>query len=264
MRVRVYADGRLQEWISEATGPAFWAEYFSGHDVEREFETAKRGRALGDIGPILRRHLPRRGRILEAGCGLGRIVVALRSWGYDCVGVDSSTECIARARAMIPTLPVEYADVRKLDLPDGTLAGYISLGVIEHERSGPQEFLAEARRVLKPGGVAVISVPLANPLRRGKVRLGLHPGLPLGDPWRFHEYLYSSEQLVNFVVDAGLEVVREYDIDGGRGLSRDFRLMQRLEEFAPVLWWLIVLPFQRVGVLKSLVAHSHVVVAVKP
>ncbi|HUU43316.1 MAG TPA: class I SAM-dependent methyltransferase [Planctomycetota bacterium] len=263
MNVRINARGRLEDWRTGPTGPAYWAEYFSKANVRRELEVA-RSTGIGDIGEVLRRHLPRRGLIVEAGCGLGRVVAALRSWGYDCAGIDSSRECIARALELMPDLPVAYGDARALDFPDASTAGCISLGVIEHERAGPQPFLAEMHRVLQPGGVAVVSVPFENGVRRLKKRLGLYPcSLPEGD-WQFYQHVFSRETFVAFAEGAGFELLREYDVGAGRGLSREFRLMRRLEELSPSLWWQIVRPWHYVAALKSLVANMHVVVARKP
>ena len=263
MRIRVYADGTLQEWALSSTDAAFWGRYFSEVDVECELAIARSGKIVGDLEGILRRHLPRRRRIPEAGCGLGRVVLALRVMGYDCVGVDFSETCIARARAEAPGLPVEPGDVRTLDLPDGALPGYISLGVVEHERAGSQAFLAEARRVLAPGGALVLSLPFANGLRRAKTALGCYPKAPPTGDWQFYQYLYSREQVRRHVVTADFHVVRSYDVDAARGLSKEFRFMHRLENWSPFLWWQLARPFHYVGLLKSLVAHMHVVVAVK-
>ena len=50
---------------------------------------------------------------------------------------------------MLPSLPYE----------DSSISGYLSFGVIEHFIEGPHEALAEAFRVLRPGGIAIITTP---------------------------------------------------------------------------------------------------------
>jgi hypothetical protein len=51
---------------------------------------------------------------------------------------------------------------------DGSLAGYLSFGVVEHFREGPFVVLTEAFRVLRPGGVAIITTPAPGYARRLK------------------------------------------------------------------------------------------------
>jgi len=47
------------------------------------------------------------------------------------------------------------------DIPydDNSLSGYISLGVVEHFIEGPHKPIAEAQRVLRPGGISIITTP---------------------------------------------------------------------------------------------------------
>ena len=47
-----------------------------------------------------------------------------------------------------------------------SLGAYISLGVMEHFEDGCAAAMAEAFRVLKPGGLMFFTVPLENPFRK--------------------------------------------------------------------------------------------------
>jgi len=62
--------------------------------------------------------------------------------------------------------PLAVMDLRRLGVPDGLLAAYVSLGVVEHDPEGPQVILTEAARVLTRGGTVLVSVPYWNGLRR--------------------------------------------------------------------------------------------------
>ncbi|GGB16360.1 SAM-dependent methyltransferase [Flexivirga endophytica] len=64
--------------------------------------------------------LPRSGRVLDAGCGMGRIAAALEEAGHDAYGVDLDAELLAQAGKTYPALPV--AQVRLEDVSPDSLA----------------------------------------------------------------------------------------------------------------------------------------------
>ena len=59
-------------------------------------------------------------------------------------------------RELYPDLPIRAGDVTCIEVPEKYYSGYISLGVMEHCRQGPETFLKEAYRVLENDGVAII------------------------------------------------------------------------------------------------------------
>lgn len=64
--------------------------------------------------------LPRGGRVLDAGCGMGRIAAALEATGHDAYGVDLDAELLAMAGRTYPALPV--AQIRLEDVSPESLA----------------------------------------------------------------------------------------------------------------------------------------------
>jgi SAM-dependent methyltransferase len=90
-------------------------------------------------------------------------------------------------------------------VPDGYYAGYISIGVVEHRQEGPEPFLDEAYRILRPGGIALISVPFFHSLRRLKANLGFYRANPQG--MDFYQYAYSQEEFAAYLERAGFEIL---------------------------------------------------------
>ena len=105
------------------------------------------------------RVLPKKGKILEGGCGLSPYLIKLRGLGYDVEGIDYNEAPLKKALSYDPKLPLRVGDVMAVPYADNTFEGYISLGVIEHFTEGPRKAIQEAYRVLKPGGVFVVFVP---------------------------------------------------------------------------------------------------------
>ena len=98
-------------------------------------------------------------RILDAGCGAGALLAALRERGADVSGIDKSAVMLELARRRLG----DVADLRVTELgstlpfPDGTFDDVTASLVLHYlEDWGPA--LAEIRRVLKPGGRFIMSV----------------------------------------------------------------------------------------------------------
>jgi SAM-dependent methyltransferase len=55
-------------------------------------------------------------RILDAGCGTGRVAIRLAELGYDCVGIDLDDSMLVQARSRAPHLRWLAADLGEVDL----------------------------------------------------------------------------------------------------------------------------------------------------
>ncbi|HEY7062576.1 MAG TPA: methyltransferase domain-containing protein [Chloroflexota bacterium] len=103
---------------------------------------------------------PPAARVLEIGCGSGAISRALARWpGVDTViGVDPSPYFVAKARELsagVASITFEPQDGRALRFPDGTFDVVVVHTVLCHIPE-PERVLAEAHRVLRPGGSLAI------------------------------------------------------------------------------------------------------------
>jgi SAM-dependent methyltransferase len=97
-------------------------------------------------------------RVLDAGCGEGYGTDLLADGAREAVGVDLEEPVIRRAALRYPRAHFETANLVSLPYEDSSFDAVISMQVIEHLHT-PQEFVAECARVLKPGGLLVLSTP---------------------------------------------------------------------------------------------------------
>jgi len=137
-------------------------------------------RALGLPGAEIEAALldalpPRIGRLLDIGCGTGGLIERLAPRIEEGLGVDASREMLALARTRLAErglahVSVRQADMYRLALPDAAFDA-VTLQMVLHYAEDPAAALAEACRVLKPGGVLAM-VDLA-PHQRADL-LGAH------------------------------------------------------------------------------------------
>jgi SAM-dependent methyltransferase len=128
---------------------------------------------LDGLKPFILKYFAPGSRILESGCGSGRYVKYLHDRGWKATGLEKSQETVAMVRSVWPELDIVQGDVASSPFADGAFDGLLSIGVVEHWPEGPSVPLRELHRVLRQGGVALITVPAQNTVRRLKRLLWL-------------------------------------------------------------------------------------------
>lgn len=104
--------------IAEDPGHSRWY-------IQRFRDMAARGDDLAGEARFVDAMVPRGARVLDAGCGTGRVGGHLAAAGHEVVGVDLDPELIAEARAAHPGPAWLVGDLSELDLPAaGIPAGF--------------------------------------------------------------------------------------------------------------------------------------------
>jgi SAM-dependent methyltransferase len=120
------------------------------------------------IFPYIEKYMPAPSRVLESGCGAGRYVKYLHDRGWDVVGLEWDKEAVDMIRNYWPECTAVQGDSANSPFEENSFDGVISLGVIEHWIDGPQAPLKDIYRILKPGGLAIITAPCLNTIRKIK------------------------------------------------------------------------------------------------
>jgi SAM-dependent methyltransferase len=113
---------------------------------------------MGQLIPLLVAEIPRGERCLEIGIGTGRIALPLVEAGVQVAGVDISSEMLRRliTKRGGPWPQVAIADATRLPFRDATFGSAIASHVL-HLIPGWKDAVAEMRRVVRPGGVFIVS-----------------------------------------------------------------------------------------------------------
>jgi ubiquinone/menaquinone biosynthesis C-methylase UbiE len=156
----------------------------------------------------------RPGTVLDCGMGPGRLLVELERRGWSIAGIDVSGAMVALARSRLPGSAerLHQAPVESLPFASESFDAAVATGVFEYVEDLPRA-LAEVARVLRPGGLFVISMPNTRALgtlwrhrvgyravRALKTRLGVSRRMPLPRPG-----LVSLPRLKELLEDAAFE-----------------------------------------------------------
>lgn len=167
-------------------------------------------------------------RVLDLGCGTGDHVARLRADGVDAIGVDASTDMLARATERFPELPVHPGDAR--DLPYVAEFDAVLSNATLHWVPDAEAAARSVHRALRKGGrfaaefggagnIATIAGAVAT--LRAEWRLP-----PAQELWYFPtigEYATLLER-VGFAVDQAELFDRPTRLDGDDGLPNWVRM----------------------------------------
>jgi len=225
-------------------------KYGSGRELDEYTKYVCKGLGLAE-DKLISKYI-KRGKILDIGCGAGREAIALAKKRFEVVGIDIVPAMVLRAKENAKIYGVgentkfEIYDARNLDFSDGSYDAAIMLGnMIEHTRGRKNrvKLLKEAKRVLKPKGILILSThtrawkprfilywTIASGLRAAKRELtGNYQGMEFGDRFtrrvsrarsrgKVFIHIYTYDEALEDIAGAGLELIEAkcaYEIEKG-------------------------------------------------
>lgn len=157
-------------------------------------------------------------KLLDIGCGTGHVVAGAAADGFSVFGMDFAEAMVRRAAGAHPALRAWVADARHIPMPDASFDVVTMIGVLEYIPEYPK-VIAEIRRVLRPGGALILSMPnkrslfrradrferaVTRPLRR-MIRRLRRPTAPSGED-AYHQFQWNEAQARRLLREGGLDV----------------------------------------------------------
>lgn len=109
---------------------------------------------------ILGKHVKKGEKVLDLGCGNGRLFELFQDKNIDYIGVDNSEKLIELAKKKYPEGKFQVGDALNLAFANNFFDKVYSVAVLHHIPSKELkiQFLKSVKRILKPGGVLILTV----------------------------------------------------------------------------------------------------------
>ena len=146
-------------------------------------------REVGDLGPIC-----------DLGCGPGQIARYLHRQGVKTLGVDLSPKMVAEAQRLNPEIHFHQGNMLSLLDADDSWGGIAAFYCIIHiPREQVVDALREMRRVLKPGGILLVTFHIGEEIK--------HIDEWWEKPVNLDFAFYLPDQMEAWLKEAGLDLV---------------------------------------------------------
>ncbi|MEK7104199.1 MAG: methyltransferase domain-containing protein [Patescibacteria group bacterium] len=185
---------------------------------------------------VLFDYIKKSDKVLDLGCGNGRFVDIIKEKGGEYFGTDVSENLINIAKENYPHESFQTTESLKLPFSDNCFDIIYSIAVLHHipSKDFRLEFLQEAKRVLKLGGLFVLTVwkPKDKQERFLKAKFllkkifGLARGLDFGDvvePWfgnnkgERYFHCFIEAELTKLLRQTGFEILKSGIIKNEKG-----------------------------------------------
>ncbi len=191
-------------------------------------------------------------RVLDLGCGTGRILTSLRQQGAAVDGLDNTSRHVELTKKQNPDAHIFEGDWKDTGLPAGSYGVIYSLGRnILHEFQLPSQnkMFAEANRLLAPGGIFIVDIPditvedsgykkLADKYAQTMQARGVEHfryGTIYDSPDGKHfatRYAYSRDDIAQLAEDNGFVIkeVKEKDLATGKGDKNIYFILKKVTD----------------------------------
>lgn len=186
--------------------------------IAEEFSRSRRG-PRRDLLPLLQ-YVKTGDRVLDVGCGSGRLYGALSEKKISYIGIDQSEKMIEIARKEHPDAEFLVGDMTAIPFPDAEFDAVFCVAAFHHlsSESARKKTLLEMKRVLKPSGKIILTNwNLRSAWAKKKYGEGKNGDWMI--PWKESDgetigvryyHGFTTDELEKLFFDTGLRVEAQY------------------------------------------------------
>jgi len=171
-------------------------------------------------------------RILDIGCGNGRLLNLFSDKDVSYIGLDSSSRLVKLAQQDHPGREFIVGDFLEVTFPSDTFDKAFAIAFLHHIPSEVMRLniLAEARRILKPEGILFLTVwtpakAFRSPLfQKSKILKSRDIIRPWGKQTDLYCHFFKPKEIIHLTQKAGLSIVQHGEL-GEKAVQKNFYLL---------------------------------------
>ncbi|MBL7101052.1 MAG: class I SAM-dependent methyltransferase [Nanoarchaeota archaeon] len=144
--------------------------------------------------------IPKKAKVLDAGCGSGRDAEYFKEYGFDVTAIDAAEKMVEEAKKNVKGVKFKKMDMMKTDFKDKTFEGvWAAASLLNNEKKNVPKILAELKRILNDEGVLYVSVKEGGGEEIRKVEKYNNEPIPF--------FYYTLPEMEELVKKAGFQIV---------------------------------------------------------
>ncbi len=189
-------------------------------------------------------HFDKQDKVLEVGCGDGKICNWLSGWGFNIEAIDISKEAIKLAKKLKTKVKFYVGDIFCLKKPNNYYDAVYSLHVMEHIKN-VEEDLKEIKRILKRKGKLIVRIPNSDSF---EAKIAGNNWFHWDEPYHINHWKYG--EFVELLKNTGFKNIK---VNFGLGEYKQVLLYSVFSFFGIKVNRLAVLPLQIIFVPISMI-----------
>ncbi len=165
-------------------------------------------------------------KIVDIGCGLGRVLKHLHYKGYNIRGIDYIEYCIRKLKTEDSNLKVQQANVLDLPYEDNLFAIVMAFGILGHIENRMHKAFKEVSRILKPGGILAGSLCYNNIGRKIFQVIHYFKKLIKKKHMKFYTHLFSLIEIKNILKKHHFELIEFQPVISREVIYKNFLFLR--------------------------------------